>query len=103
MSRDTTYSLSIDSPPPTRWTTLVTKLNDRGRNMSPDAQKNRHYVNAYNRRRKAEGYRHVRALLPPDLLEVLDVMADGRSRAAAIADLLAEKAAELHLAEEGGV
>tara|TARA_R110002126_G_scaffold10120_2_gene45512 strand:- start:257 stop:472 length:216 start_codon:yes stop_codon:yes gene_type:complete len=59
----------------------------------------REHQRAYEERRKAEGYRHVRTLLPPDLLAVLDQIADGRPRAAVLTDLLAAKAAELRKQE----
>ena len=70
--------------------------------MSMDAERRAALQRDYDKRRKEAGYRHVRAVLPPELLETIDQIANGRSRAAVLADLVAEKAAQLNHHEQEG-
>jgi len=102
MTEDTTSCEFIDSQPPTRRTDEVTSAPGKRSAMSNSSQRDAARYRDYARRRKEEGYRHVRALLSPDQLAVLDRIANGRPRAVVLADLLAEKAAELREQEREG-
>lgn len=97
MPASTIYSELIDSHPPTQATELVTQAAPMEERVSLTVLRDRAKQKRHHAARKAQGYRHVRALISPDLVAALDAMPHATTRSATLIALIEEKALELNL------